>query len=118
MENSLQEIQKHLSLLPRAVRETVVSVDWHSRVKEISQKYSLSPAQTDALEYEVLFILVGMDSEDNLTANIEKQLSVSHLLAGQMSEEVITRVLRYLLDIIEKREKSAISIEAASPSIT
>ena len=99
-----QEIKEYLNRLPASARQAVLSADWHSRVSDISKKYSLGPEQTNNLEYEILFVLLGMEADTDFTENIKKQLNISELLASQIDEEVNSRVFTYLLDMMEKKQ--------------
>ena len=105
-----QEIKEYLNKLPSTAKQVIVSIDWHSRVSEIGKKYSLEQKQVDDLEYEILFVLLGIEADTNFIENIQKQLNISGLLANQIGEEVDTRVFGYLLDLIQKKEPVSKSV--------
>ena len=71
MNTEAQEIKEYLNRLPASARQIIVSVDWHSRVSEIGKKYSLEQKQIDDLEYEVLFVLLGMEADTDFIENIQ-----------------------------------------------
>ena len=115
MMDKIPEIKEYLFKLPASARQVIVSADWHSRVSEISRKYSLGSEQTSNLEYEILFVLLGMESDTDFTENIQKQLNISGLLASQIDGEVNTRVFAYLLDLIQKKEIPSVPISNSKP---
>ena len=106
MDDGIKDLKEYLNRLPASAREVILSADWHSRASDIGRKYSLEPSQINSLEYEILFVLLGMEADGDFVENIKKQLNISDLLANQIDEEVNSRVFAYLLDLIEKKEPS------------
>lgn len=102
--DEVQEIKEYLNKLPALARQVILSADWHSRINEIGKKYSLGQEQINDLEYEILFVLLGIEADADFLGNIQKQLNISGLLANQIDQEVDARVFAYLLDLIAKKE--------------
>jgi hypothetical protein len=105
MDESIREIQKYIDNLIPVLKTAVLSPEWRKRVKEIGQKYTLTPDQISSLEYEVLFVLIGMEPEEDLVANIQKEVSVSSIIAEQISEDVSTRIFQYILKMVESKNE-------------
>ena len=99
-----KDIKEYLTKLPTYVREVIASTDWYSRVNEIGEKYSLNLEQIKNLEYEILFVLIGMEADTDFKENIKKQLKISELLVDQINGEVDNRIFFYILDLIQKKE--------------
>lgn len=97
MDESTLEIKKYLEQLPPQIKTAVLGNEWHKRLGEIGKKYSLHLDQISSLEYEVLFVMIGMEPEEDLVTNIEKEVGVSKILAGQLAEEINTRIFQFIL---------------------
>ncbi len=77
---------------------------WELRIMEISQKYSLTPDQTQALKDEVLYVIVGLTLEENFTGAVISALSISQLIAEELITELNTRVFQYAENVIESED--------------
>jgi hypothetical protein len=118
MDEITQEIKKYVDDLVPAAKTAVLSPEWRRRVGEIGQKYSLRPDQIESLEHEVFFVMVGIESDEDLPQNLEKEVGVSNIISGQIIDDVNTRVFQYIAKLVEngdkKIETSAINL-AATP---
>lgn len=104
MNEATQEIASYLERLPSHVRDIVSRASWESKVADIGQKYSLTDTQVVDIGYEVLFVLVGMEPEADLSENIEIELAVSKTLADQVADEIKNRIINPLIKQIEQKE--------------
>ncbi len=89
-------VAEYFSKLPVVVQDAVRSEDWKKRVGEITAKYSLDKKQSASLQYEILFVVVGMEPEEALAKNIETEIGVSSLLAEQLSKDIEDRLLSWI----------------------
>jgi hypothetical protein len=94
--NDENTIEEYFSKLPNSVQECVLSDEWNRRYKEISAKYNLSVEQKSSLHLEVLLVVVGTENIEDFTENIETEVGVSGLLAGQLSEEINERLFLWI----------------------
>src|SRR3989344_2227057 len=109
------EIPEYVKNLPQAVQDFVYDGVWEERVVEIGKKYSLSDTQIDILANNTLFVLIGLDTPDIFTNLMTSELGISKLLAGQIIEELETRVFEYALGIIESKEKKLMPSKSQIP---
>ena len=77
---------------------------WIERIKEISQKYSLSPEKSTILENSVFYILIGLASETDFADEITLHLGLSSIVSEQITEE-IQRRLENKIKLERKRVK-------------
>src|SRR4051812_6697511 len=103
MDNEPKELKEYFANLTPEARDVISSPEWYSRVEQIGNKYSLSAEQINSLQYEILFILVGMEPDESLGENIQNELGISRLLAGQIVEEVNERIVSFIVDSVEKK---------------
>src|SRR5579872_3480313 len=121
MDDGTQELKSYINNLMPAVKTAVLSSEWHRRANEIGVKYSLTPEQENSLEYEILFVLIGMEPEEDLVTNIQNAVGVSKILATQIADEVNGRIFQYIAKLVGAKElekpASAVpkDISSASP---
>jgi len=106
MNEIIQEISSYVKKLPPHIREIVLHANWEPKVEEIGAKYSLTKDQIIDIGYEVLFVLVGMEPEEDLSENIEIELNVSSILSDQIAEEIESRIIAPLLKQIEQNKNT------------
>ena len=110
------EIPEYVKNLPQAVQDFVYDGVWEERVVEIGKKYSLSETQIDILANNTLFVLIGLDTPDTFTNLMTSELGISKLLAGQIIEELETRVFEYALGRISNQEVQSSNKDSAVES--
>ncbi len=103
MDESTQEIKEYIDKLPKPLQQAVLGQDWHKRLAEISQKYSLHLDQISSLEYEVLFVMIGMEPETDLVSNIQTELAVSKILAEQLAGDINVRIFQFIMKSLEEK---------------
>ncbi|MCX6703351.1 MAG: hypothetical protein NTV02_01510 [Candidatus Zambryskibacteria bacterium] len=113
MNEVIQEIASYLDKLPPRVREIISRASWESKVGDIGKKYSLSEDQVKDIGFEVLFVLVGMEPQEDLSINIETELGVSKILSDQIAEEIENRIIAPITKQIEQ-SKNNVSISAST----
>ncbi len=107
MNEATQEIASYLEKLPPNAREIISHANWESKVNDIGKKYSLTDDQVVDIGYEVLFVLVGMEPQEDLSANVESELGVSSILSDQIAEEIGSRIINPLIKQIEQSEDNS-----------
>ena len=89
-------IEEYFSKLPVIVQDCVGSDEWQKRLDEMTTKYSLDKNQSVALQYEILFVVMGIEPEQDLSENIKNELGVSGLLAEQLAKDTEERLLSWI----------------------
>ena len=104
MDQSNTELKKYFDELPKVVQTAIVSNEWQKRIDEIAVKYALSQEQNSSLGLEILLVVIGMEPEEDLIANIQQELSVSNILASQITEEVNNRIFQYIGKLAKEKQ--------------
>lgn len=99
--NDSNKINEYLEKLPKSVQDFIYSYVWEDRVSEISKKYSLNQEQNESLSNIVLLALTLIINPHTIKDVIVEDLSVSDLLAEQISSDLESRVFEYALKQIE-----------------
>ncbi len=90
------DIKEYLEKLPPAVQKSIKSSEWKQKILDIGNKYSLQPDQIDNLEVEALLVAIGVESDEEMILNIERELDISEVLAEQLTEDVNQRVYKWI----------------------
>ena len=96
MNDTLLTIKEYIDKLPPNFRKEVVSFGWQTKINEIGQKYSLKEDEQNMLFYETMFVMIGMEPEEEFANNIEKEVGISNLLANQLKTEIEERIFKPL----------------------
>ncbi len=115
MDESENIIKEYFDSLPESFKKAVSNFDWQKKVTELGQKYSLTQTQVSDLSYEVLFVLVGVENDNNLTNNIQQKLGVTAILAGEITEELEEKVFSVIVDMADKDDNKKIETVSRSP---
>lgn len=90
------DIQTYLQNLPPVVQKCIGSVEWKTKILEIGKKYSLQPGQINSLEMEILLVALGVESDEEMVANIQTELDISSTLAEQLTNDANERVYQWI----------------------
>lgn len=81
-------IREHFSRLPEKLQDAITNVDVISKLRAITQENRLHLDQGQLLENETYMVMLGLDSADNLTNNIKKELEITQELAQRIARQV------------------------------
>lgn len=94
-------IEQYKSQLPEISKKIINSQEWKITLTEIAKKYSLDENQTFIMEREVLFVLIGIEPEEDLKDNLQNELSISDLLSNELFNEIDKRVISVIIKKFE-----------------
>ena len=83
---------------------------------EVSKKNNFSAQQTAALENEILFVLVGFESETNLKDSVKQSLFIPDILARDIAEECSERIFKDIADILPKENTVGVDTVPVTPN--
>jgi len=109
MDQDLQNIiHSHFNELPKKVQQLILSPQLAQNLKDTALHYSLSPEQGETFEAEVMVVLLGLDSPDNFSTNVEKHAGIDSYTVSQLVDttermlfEPIRLELEQMMDIEE-----------------
>ena len=81
-------IKQRFSKLPSVVQKVITSSDVEHQLRDLCNSLSLHVDQYQALENEVLIVLMGIDEFRNLPANIQKEVGVTAEQAAEIVKKV------------------------------
>ncbi len=92
--DEIQILQDQLRSVPKEIRAFLARDEWSNIVQKISQRNNFSAEQKTALENEVIFVLVGMDSRENFKENIRNTTGIQEFLAREIEYEIDENIFK------------------------
>lgn len=116
MNEESNTIKEYFSKLPEYIQDTIISDTWNKKIADIVKRYSLTQSQSVSLQYEITFVVVGMESGGDLVSNIKNELNVSQLIAEQISKDIEKDLLSWLDNVQEANTKQEpVKVEDKEP---
>jgi len=101
-----EELNKHLTLLPKESQEVINSFDWVKITEEIGKKYALQPKDIEILQVNVGVVLVGLDEQEALVENIESDVIIAKKDAEKITEEIIEKIIKPIYEKLCEKIKN------------
>lgn len=111
------DIQTYLQKTPPVVQKCITSTEWGIRISGIGQKYSLTPAQTNDLEMEILLVALGVEPDEDLITNIKNQLNISETLAEQLADDVNESIYQWIYKKLNNEKETPENLDKKSLDI-
>jgi len=87
-----QKIKEELLRMPNEIQEAVNSFDWGKISEEIGNKYLLEESEINDLQVEIMLVMIGMTSVENLKINIESNVGTSKEEAEKIGNELFEKI--------------------------
>lgn len=105
IEKLKQDLKEHMNRLPKESQEVIASFGWEKISEEIGKKYFLIEDDINMLQANIGCVLVGLEEQDELAFNIEDDVGTSNADAYKMTEEIIEKILKPMVDILAQKIK-------------
>ncbi len=109
-----QQIKERLESLPLPIQQAISSADVGNKIISIAKKNNLLMDQVDKLYMEVFLAMLGIESFDNLTNNIEKNVGVMPATALAMEKDINDEILIPIRESMGKTSEYAESGDESS----
>ncbi|MFM2381643.1 MAG: hypothetical protein RLZZ76_410 [Candidatus Parcubacteria bacterium] len=99
-----EQLQTRFDELPREIMDVIVGGTLDAIVFELTEKYSLSEAQSTALENEIILVLSFFIERSSFIDNVSESLNVEHRIAEEIGKEVQTEIFELVEEYFEAVE--------------
>ena len=107
MDTETQKILKEKFLaLPDDVKQAILSLNLTAILQSIGKKNALMIDQLGLLETEVMIVLLGLESPDNFSDNIKRQLKISPYQGNVIAKDVNELMLKNIYDSLKKIQQN------------
>lgn len=101
-----QETQKiiaeQMKKLPKDVVEAIISVDYKTKLVEITHRQKLLIDQAGKLEMETTLVMIGLEPLSDFIANIEREMAVNNIRAKEIAMDVSENIFKPIRDSLQK----------------
>lgn len=101
-EETQKIIAEQMKALPKDVVEAIVSVDYKTKLQEITKRQRLLIDQAGKLEMEVTLIMIGLEPLADFIPNIQRELEVNALRAKDIAVDVSENIFKPIRDSLQK----------------
>ncbi|OGG47752.1 hypothetical protein A2761_02590 [Candidatus Kaiserbacteria bacterium RIFCSPHIGHO2_01_FULL_51_33] len=109
MDETQQLIKERLAQVPKEIKDAINAVDLRPRLQNIAKKYQLHVDQAGALENETLFVMLGLESPNDFTKTLTRELDIppaqAQLITGSVNEEIFLPIREALRRMFEEDAK-------------
>jgi len=88
--------------MPREIKKFLQSQEIVDKFGVIEEKFSLNTRQAEALENEVIFVMLGFEHPTILVRNIQPSLKISEERAKTIGQEINTQIFRPIRESLKK----------------
>ena len=107
-------IKERFKELPPELQKAVSATDWTAKVKIVADKNGLMLDQMGTLQYEVLFVMLGIEPASDFVGNMVSRLNIKRDKAEAIAKninEVVFGPIRSYLQKWEEEEKQSKEID-------
>lgn len=101
-----QETQKiiaeQMKKLPKDVIEAIISVDYKTKLQEITHRQKLLIDQAGKLEMETTLVMIGLEPLSDYIANIQRELEITNIRAKEIAMDVSENIFKPIRDSLQK----------------
>ncbi len=108
MDDETQKIIKdQMKLLPKDVKEAIVSVDYKTKLQEITKRQRLLIDQAARLEMETTLVMIGLEPLPDYIANIQREMGLSETRAKEVALDVSDNIFKPIRESLRAMNEEA-----------
>ena len=103
MDSETQKIiDEQLKIIPPEVKAAIISVDYKTKLQEITRRQRLLIDQAGKLEMETTLVMIGLEPLADFTENIRRELMVNCIRASEIALDVSEHIFKPIRDALQK----------------
>jgi len=107
MDNETQKIiEDQMKNLPKDVLEAIISVDYKTKLQEVTKRQRLLIDQAGKLEMETTLVMIGLEPLADYVGNIQREMAVSEARAREIAIDVSDNIFKPIRTSLETINKS------------
>jgi hypothetical protein len=105
-EKTQKLIADQMKILPKDVMQAIVSVDYKSKLREITSRQKLFIDQGGKLEMETTLVMIGLEPLSDYITNLQKELGVTYTKAKEVAMDVSENIFKPIRDSLRVMDES------------
>lgn len=97
-EESQKIIMEQLRIMPSDVKEAILSVDYKTKLQEITQRQKLLIDQAGKLEMETSLVMIGLEPLTDYVANLQREMGLTETRAKEIALDVSDSIFKPIRD--------------------
>ncbi len=110
-EDTHKIIEEQMTKLPADVKEAIISIDYESRLREITKRQKLLIDQAGKLEMETTLVMIGLEPISDYISNLESHLELSTERAQEIASDVNENIFKPIRQSLEKMDEQMLKGE-------
>lgn len=108
-EETQKIIAEQMKKLPKDVVEAIISVDYKTKLQEITKRQRLMIDQAGKLEMETTLIMIGLEPLADFVENIEREFGVNSVRAKEIAMDVSENIFKPIRESLKKMNEQVLS---------
>ena len=100
-DESQKIIAAQIKILPEDVKQAIISVNYKTKLKEITQRQNLLIDQAGALEMETTLVMIGLEPLADYIDNLQRELDVPLVRAKEIAADVNKNIFQTIRDSLQ-----------------
>lgn len=116
-EETQKIIAEQMKKLPKDVVTAIVSVDYKTKLQEITKRQRLLIDQAGKLEMETTLIMIGLEPLADFVGNLAREMNVNELRAREIALDVSENIFKPIRNSLQKMNEETQAEEAGEQKI-
>jgi hypothetical protein len=95
-------IEEQLETLPADVKEAIISVDFKTKLQEITKRQKLMIDQAGKLEMETTLVMIGLEPLADYVENLQRELEVSLIQAREIALDISENIFKPIRESLQE----------------
>ena len=105
-------ITEQIKTLPKDVKEAIISVDYKTKLQEITKRQKLLIDQAGKLEMETTLVMIGLEPLTDFIGNIQRELGVLGTRAQEIAVDVSENIFKPIRASLKTMNEPAVETES------
>jgi hypothetical protein len=101
-EETQKIIEEQIKTLPDDVREAIISVDFKTKLQEITKRQRLLIDQAAKLEMETTLVMIGLEPLTDYVENLGREMEISIIRAKEVAMDVSENIFKPIRESLRK----------------
>jgi restriction endonuclease len=115
-EESQKIIEEQMKKLPEDVKQAIISVDYKTRLQEITQRQKLLIDKAWKLEMETTLVMIGLEPITDYIDNLQREMELPLVRAREVAMDVDEHIFKPIRVSLQKMNEELKSAEEKVPN--
>lgn len=108
MDEEIQKIiDQQIEILPKEVRQAIISIDYKTKLQEITKRQRLLIDQAAKLEMETTLVMIGLEPLADYTENLQRELNIPIVRAKEIAIDVNENIFKPIRGSLQAMNEAA-----------